>query len=120
MSNHKWKYWLNPKNTTALVDLLCEKSDEYDLKGFLEDFTRRDAKRLMNAIVGEVGWDGIWREMTRGEFLELAKIAEECGVIDRLSCKICYRVFYYKLDLRKHMHLVHKERSTFKQFYRLR
>ena len=95
-----------PNDISSLADLLLEKSDEYDLKGYMDVLTKCEAKQLTKAVVNEVttvkGFNdtltvdeaikdkAIWNELeclqkigdlTRGEFVELAKIAQESGVI---------------------------------------
>lgn len=130
-----------PNDISSLADLLLEKSDEYDLKGYMDVLTKCEAKQLTKAVVNEVttvkGFNdtltvdeaikdkAIWNELeclqkigdlTRGEFVELAKIAQESGVIDEESCKKCFKVFFSKVDLDKHMHLKHNKSGSFKKF----
>ena len=119
MSDQNWKYLMCPNDISSLADLLLEKSDEYDLKGYMDVLTKNEARQLTKAVVNEVttvkGFSdtltvdeaikdkAIWKELeclqkivdlTRGEFLELAKIAQESGVIDNESCKKCFKVFF--------------------------
>ena len=119
MSDENWKYLMCPNDISSLADLLREKSDEYDLKGYMDVLTKSEAKQLTTAVLNEVttvkGFNdtltvdeaikdkAIWNELerlqkivdlTRGEFLELAKIAQESGVIDEESCKKCFKVFF--------------------------
>ena len=50
--------------------------------------TDTEAWDLTRAIEDAVG---SLEDLTRGEFLELAKIAVDSGVIDIFSCKMCYK-----------------------------
>ena len=43
-----------PNDISSLADLLLEKSDEYDLKGYMDVLTKCEAKQLTKAVVNEV------------------------------------------------------------------
>ena len=121
MSDQSWKFLLCPNDLPSLEDLLLKKSDDYDLKGYMDVLTKYEAEQLTKAVVNEVFWtekkclqDN--EDLTRGEFLELAKIAQESGVIDKESCKKCFKVFYSKVDLDKHMYLKHNKSGSFHKY----
>ena len=145
MSDQNWKFLMCPNDQKSLAELLREKSDEYDLKGYMDILTKDEARRLSKAVVNEVSTmegfyaalsgdelvegekkiNAIWKEtkglqkiedLTRGEFLELAKIAQESGLIDEVTCEICYKVFHRKAQLSIHMHLKHNQSGSFHKY----
>ena len=104
MADPSWKYLICPTGFNDLMALLRDKCEECDLRGYLNVLTETEEWDLTRAIVDAVG---SLEDLTRGEFLELAKIAVDSGVIDVFSCKFCYKKVSSKKSLKRHMQIVH-------------
>ena len=54
-----------PNDQRSLAELLREKSDDYDLKGYMDILTKDEAKRLTKAVVNEVSTtDGFYAALS--------------------------------------------------------
>ena len=107
-----WRHEKMPVNRFKQVKLLLEHQEDCYIKSQIgSKIAKFQAEQIVDSLRKELEPRVKVKNVTKGEFIELSKIAVESGVIDYPSCGICYKILQRKRDVEVHMKFRHGKSS---------